>query len=211
VKWPMPEEEEGMYTCTECGEDFDSLTDDNECPHCGQEYVFPPVEEDDIEVLTPDSSSETHDTVEEAINAEGGTIGEESKDEEKTQDDLGDVIVPSDEIEDDSPECEHCGEPMDEAPEHIDVDWLCHNDGCEGSFTKEELEGEDIDEESVSDDMEDEQGENEEKSGKGEEESSEEKEEDDTEKEGQEEEEKEQTNLIYGPDGMNEDFEKNAG
>lgn len=40
----------------------------------------------------------------------------------------------------DSPKCKHCGSSMDEAPEHINADWLCHNNGCEGSFQEEELE-----------------------------------------------------------------------
>lgn len=45
-----------------------------------------------------------------------------------------------------NPECDCCGEEMDEAPESVGADWLCHNDGCEGSKTEEEVkESEDDD------------------------------------------------------------------
>jgi len=95
----MLEQEESMYVCQECGEEFESLTENNGCPHCGQKYVFPPVEKDDIEVLTPDGNSETYDSVEEAINAEGGDIGDDT-DYEKKQDDLDDVIAQDKEEQD---------------------------------------------------------------------------------------------------------------
>lgn len=46
-----------------------------------------------------------------------------------------------------NPECEFCGEEMSEAPDHLVEDWLCQNDGCEGSFQEEELEEESSDKE----------------------------------------------------------------
>lgn len=130
-----------MTECESCGEEIEETVDNGEffeCPECGQEYLFDPTEasaeEKALEEMKKSLDKQEQET--------------EQEDEEESEEVQQQVIVPSEEKEEsDSPECKHCGEPMDEAPEQIDSDWLCHNDGCEGSFQEEELEEDEEDEE----------------------------------------------------------------
>lgn len=124
-----------MVECKECSaeiEETDYNGDFYECPECGQEYIFDPTEVSEEDQALKD--------MEEALDKQEKESDQE--DEEEDSEVQQQVIIPSGENDGDSenPECEHCGKEMDEAPEHIEADWLCHNDGCEGSFRDEDLE-----------------------------------------------------------------------
>lgn len=78
-----------------------------------------------------DSSSNSESEEKNSEQAGLDMVSEDSQNEDK-------VIVPSEELESDNPECEFCGEEMEEADNALDDDYLCMNDGCEGVKEEEE-------------------------------------------------------------------------
>lgn len=124
-----------VVECESCGEEIEETVNNGEffeCPECGQEYLFDPTE--------ASAEDKALEEMKESLDKQEQETSQE--DEEESEEVQQQVIVPSEEDQEESenPECEHCGEEMDEAPEHIESDWLCHNDGCEGSFREEDLE-----------------------------------------------------------------------
>lgn len=124
-----------MVECENCSEEIEETVEKQdlfECPECGQEYLFDPTEVSTEEQALKDMEKSLDKQEQE----------NDQEDEEEDTEVQQQVIIPSGENDEESenPECEHCGAEMEEAPEHIDADWLCHNDGCEGSFQEEELE-----------------------------------------------------------------------
>lgn len=110
--------------------------------HQDEVYIFHPLES---------ANEVAEDNQESAGEVADVDLEEDSGESSSTQDNsaqagLDSVIVPSDEMDkSDNPECEFCGEPMEEAPENVAHDWTCQNSGCEGVETEQEEENQEDD------------------------------------------------------------------
>jgi DNA-directed RNA polymerase subunit RPC12/RpoP len=47
-----------VVECGNCGEEFSEIGEGNECPHCGQGYIFDPTEQDEEIIQEEDVDNE---------------------------------------------------------------------------------------------------------------------------------------------------------